>query len=134
MNMSHWTTVKTKLNDQSLVRKALKRMGLEAQEGEFTITQYGTSETAQLMVDEAVGLARQKDGTFAMVGDFWHSKDRTAKSYYGRAEKFATDLSTAYAVEEAFTSLQDQNFFCTENEDAEVAEDGLITLSFERYS
>ena len=68
--MSHWTTVKTKLNDRTTVRKGLKRMGLEAQEGDFSITQYGKTEPAQLKLDEAVGLARQKDGTFAMVGDF----------------------------------------------------------------
>jgi len=133
-NMSHWTTVKTKLNNQSVVRKALKRMGLEAQEGDFTITQYGTSEKAQLMIDEAVGLSRQKDGSFAMVGDFWHSKNRALKGYYGRNEKFVEDLSTAYAVEEAFTNLEDQNFFCTENENGTVGEDGFITLTYERYS
>ncbi len=132
--MSHWTTVKTKLNNQSVIRKALKRMGLEAQEGDFTITQYGTTEAAQLRIDDAVGLARQKDGTYAMVGDFWHSGDRKLKGYYGRNEKFVKDLSTAYAVEEAFTNLEEQNFFCTENEKAEIGEDGLITINFERYS
>ena len=134
MNMSHWTTVKTKLNSQSVLRKALKRMGFEAQEGDFSITQYGTTETAQLKIDDAVGLSRQKDGTFAMVGDFWHSHNRSLKGYYGRNEKFVKDLSTAYAVEEAFSNLEDQNFFCSENEKGEVGEDGLITLTFERYS
>ena len=132
--MSHWTTVKTKLNDQSILKKALKRMGFEAQEGDHSITQYGTTDTAQLKLDDAVGLSRQKDGTFAMVGDFWHSKNRSLKGYYGRNEKFVKELSTAYAVEEAFGTLEDQNFFCTENEKAEVGEDGLITLTFERYS
>jgi hypothetical protein len=66
--------------------------------------------------------------------DFWHSNNRSLKGYYGRNEKFVKDLSTAYAVEEAFGTLEDQNFFCTENEKAEVGEDGLITLTFERYS
>lgn len=132
--MSHWTTVKTKLNNQSVIKKALKRMGFEAQEGDFTITQYGTTEAAQLKIDDAVGLARQKDGTYAMVGDFWHSGDRKLKGYYGRNEKFVKDLSTAYAVEEAFTNLEEQNFFCTDNEEAKIGEDGLITINFERYS
>jgi hypothetical protein len=131
--MSHWTTVKTKLNDQSTLKKALKRMGFEAQEGDHEITQYGTTDHAQLKLDDAVGLSRQKDGTFAMVGDFWHSKNRALKNYYGRNEKFVKDLSTAYAVEEAFSGLEDLNFFCTENEKAEIGEDGLITVTFERY-
>lgn len=134
--MSHWTTVKTKLNDQTTVRKALKRMGLEAQEGDFSITQYGKTEPAQLKLDEAVGLARQKDGTFAMVGDFWHSQNRDLKKYYGPDgnETFVKELSTSYAVEEAFIGLEQQNFFCSENEKATIGEDGLITLTFERYS
>ena len=132
--MSHWTTVKTKLNNQSTLRKALKRMGFEAQEGDFKITQYGTTESAQLKIDEAVGLARQKDGTYAMVGDFWHSPNRNLKGYYGNNERFVKELSTAYAVEEAFIGLEQGNFFCTENEKAVEGEDGLITLTFESYS
>jgi hypothetical protein len=132
--MSHWTTVKTKLNDQATLRKALKRMGFETQEGDFKITQYETTEAAQLKIDEAVGLARQEDGTFAMVGDFWHSPNRKLKIYYGNNEKFVKELSTSYAIEEAFVGLEQKNFFCTENENATVGEDGFITLTFERYS
>ena len=132
--MSHWTTVKTKLNDMSVLKKALKRMGLESQEGEFPITQYETTEIAQLKIDDAVGLSRQEDGTFALIGDFWHSTNRKLKSYYGNNEKFATDLSTAYSVENAFADLESKNFFCTENEKAEVGEDGFITMTFESYT
>lgn len=132
--MSHWTTVKTKLNNQSRLKKALKRMGFEAQEGSFPITQYSTTENAQLKLDDAVGLSRQKDGSFAMIGDFWHSQNRALKKYYGSNDLFVKDLSAAYAVEGAFEGLEGQNYFCTENEKAEIGEDGLITLTFENYS
>lgn len=132
--MSHFTTVKTKLNNQSVLKKALKRMGYESEEGNFTITQYGTSQKAELKIDDAVGLSRQEDGTYSMVGDFWHSKHSGLKKYYGNNDNFVKDLSTAYAVEDAFVNLEEQNFFCAENEEASIGEDGLITMTFERYS
>jgi len=131
--MSHFTTVKTTLNNQSILKKALERMGFKVQEGDFTITQYKISESAQLKIDDAVGLSRQKDGSYAMVGDFWHSPNSKLKKYYGHNDDFVKDLSTAYAVESAFADLEGKNFFCADNKKAEVGEDGFITLTFENY-
>ena len=132
--MSHFTTVRTKLNNQSTLKKALRRMGFESQEGDFAITQYGITERAQLKIDNAVGLAREKDGTYSMVGDFWHSPNSKLKKYYGQNDQFVKDLSAAYAVEKAFFDLEEKNFFCTENDKAEVGEDGFITMTFESYT
>jgi hypothetical protein len=108
-------------------------MGLDFSEGNFTITQYGTSEKAELKLDNAVGLSQQEDGTFSMVGDFYHSHNQKLRKYYGRNNQFTTDLGTAYAVEEAKTRLEEQNFFCSENEEGVVGEDGLIRMTFNRY-
>jgi hypothetical protein len=57
-------------------------MGLEVQEGNFTIKQYGRSEQAELKVDDAVGLCKQQDGTWSMVGDFYHSHNTKLRQYY----------------------------------------------------
>lgn len=111
-------------------------MGLEYQEGEFTISEYGTSEKAQISLNKSVGLALQEDGTWAMVGDFWHASSgpnaKKLKSFYGRNNEFNQELSTAYAVEETFVRLEEQQFFCTDNEEAEIGEDGFITMRFTR--
>ena len=132
--MSHWTKVKTKLTSLDLIKKALDRMELSYEEGNHTIKQYGKSEKAELKLDNAVGLSEQEDGTYAMVGDFYHaSGNRKLRSYYGKASQFSADLGTAYAIEEAQESLSAQGFFCTENSDAEVGEDGLIHMTFESF-
>ena len=109
-------------------------MGLTFQEGNFTITQYGKSSKAEIKMDSAVGLAVQEDGTYAMVGDFYHSKNRKLSKYYNRTQQFASDLSTAYAVEEATTRLEEQQFYCTGNAEGKIGEDGLITMCFESWN
>lgn len=132
--MSHWTKVKTKLSSMETLKKALTRMGLDFAEGDHTITQYGTTEKAEIKLDNAVGFSRQEDGTFSMVGDFWHSKNPKLRKYYGKNKLFEEEVSTAYAVEEVKDKLEAQNFFCTSNAEAEVGQDGLITMTFESWS
>ncbi len=132
--MSHWTKVKTKLSNSEIIKKALTRMGFECQEGNFTVTEYGTSEQAQLLLDKSLGLSLQEDGTYSFVGDPYHCRTQGLNKYYGRLEKLTGELGTAYAVEEAVENLNEQNFFCTGNESADVGEDGLITMTFESYS
>lgn len=132
--MSHWTKVQTKLRDLEILKKALTRMGLSFEEGKHTIKQYGKSEKAEIKLDSAVGLSVQNDGTYAMVGDFYHSSSNKLRKYYGRTTNFTADLSTAYAVEEATTRLEDQQFYCSENAEATVGEDGLITMVFESWN
>ena len=132
--MSHWTKVKTKIRDLDYLKKGLSRMGLAFQEGNFTITQYGTSHQAQLKLDTAVGLACEADGTWAMVGDFYHSNTASLHKYYRNNQQFDADLSTAYAIEQTKGQLEEQQFFCSENADAEVSKsDGLIHMMYTRY-
>jgi hypothetical protein len=132
--MSHWTKVKTKLREIEYIKKALTRMGLAYTEGNHTISQYGTKEKAEIKLDDAVGLSRQEDGTWAMVGDFYHSHNQGLRKYYGRNDLFNTDLGTNYAVEQAKGQLEEQQFFCSENEEAKPGQDGLIRMTFERYA
>ena len=132
--MSHWTKVKTKLRELEYLKKSLTRMGIAFQEGNHTIKQYGTTEKAEIKLDDAEGLSRQEDGTWAMVVDFYHSQNSSLRKYYGNNKAFETDLGTAYAVEQAKGQLEDQQFFCSENEQAKVGQDGMIRMVFERFA
>jgi len=132
MEMSHWTKVTTKISDVDALKKALTRMGLEFQEGDFEITQYGTTEKAELRLDDAVGFSKQKDGTFAMVGDFWHSKNPKLKKYYSNTGTFSKEMENAYAIEETILRMEEQQFDCVENMDSQVNSDGVIRMVFER--
>jgi hypothetical protein len=132
--MSHWTKVKTKLSNLEHVKKAITRLGYEFQEGNFKVTEYGTTEKAELLLDKSLGLSLQEDGTYAFVGDPYHCRTQGLGKYYGKLDKLTGELSTAYAIEEAKYNLEQQNFFCTDNAEGKVGEDGLIHMCFESYS
>lgn len=127
--MSHWTKIKLQLNDQSILEKALTRMGFKVQTGSFTVTQYSTSETVQLKVDNAVGFAKQADGTFAMVGDFYHATGKL-KEYYNNNARFQQELNVAYGIEDAKQKLEDlgMGFEITENAEGVIGKDGMIRM------
>lgn len=132
--MSHWVKVKLQISDQNTLKKALARMGYAAEEGNFTISQYGSSEKAELKVDSGVGFSLQADGTFSMVGDFYHSSKM--RKYYGQEAKFQQDLQVAYAIEDAKQKLEDLNmgFEIEENAEAVVGKDGMIRMVAVSYS
>lgn len=130
--MSHWTKVKTKLRNEELIKKALDRMGISYVDGEHTIRYGGQSEKAQLKLSTNVGLSCQRDGTYAMVGDFWTAPGRLGE-YYHNNEKFNADLSTAYSIEESKEAMEEQGLRLIENEEAEVGDDGLIRMVYETY-
>ncbi len=138
--MSHWTKTQTKITDKEILQKALKRAGFEFEVGNFTVTQYGTSEKAEILLardrdnskNGAVGMSLQADGTWSMVGDPYHAGGNTKiRQYYSQNAKFATELQTAYAIEEAKTKLEDQGYYCSENAEGIVGKDGMITMTFE---
>jgi hypothetical protein len=129
--MSHWTKIKTTLNSEEFIKKALTRMGIAFQEGNFNITQYGKSEKAEIKVDDAVGLSRQEDGSWSMVGDFYHSKKLSR--YYNQGDRFNQDLTTAYSVEQVKSQLEEQQFYCSENSEAKIGQDGMVRMVYSRY-
>jgi len=106
-------------------------MGMAFQEGEFTITQYGRSEKAEIKVEDALGFQCQKDGTWAMVGDFYHCQKENLRKYYTNTNIFQRDIQTAYSVVEATEALEGQNFTCVENSGGTVGKDGMVRMVFE---
>lgn len=130
--MSHWTKIKTKLRDKEMLTKALDRLGFTYQEGSFTVKEYGKSEKAEILLDKSLGLSQQQDGTWAFVGDPYHCRAQNLRKYYGRMDKLTNEVGTAYAIEETTQMLEEQQFFCSENEEAKVGDDGLITMVFSR--
>jgi Protein of unknown function (DUF1257) len=133
--MSHWTKIKLQLTNKDILVKALQRMGLEPQVGKFNISQYGQSEESEIKVGGSVGFNRQKDGTFSMVGDFYHASG-SVKKYYGKNQQFQQDLNVAYGIEDAKQKLEDlgMGFEIEENEQGIIGKDGMIRMVAVSYS
>lgn len=132
--MSHFVKCATKLSNKELLKKALTRLGFEHQEGNFTVTEYGKSSKAELLLDKSLGLSLQEDGTYAFVGDPYHASKSNVRSLYGKLDGFSKQVATAYSIEEATENLAAQGYFCTENSEAKVSEDGMIRMVYESYS
>lgn len=108
-------------------------MGLSFEEGEFKISLYGKSSEAQIRLCDAVGLALQKDGSYAMVGDFYHANNSILKKYYAKETQFFKDIQTAYAIEEATEALENEGYNCVENIAGTVGKNGLVRMVFENF-
>lgn len=116
-----------------MLKKALDRLGWKYEEGNFTISQYGQSSKAQIKFSDAMGMSLQEDGTWSMVGDPYHHHGELRK-YYGKSQEFARDLTSAYAISEATEALEEQNFYCVDNEKGVVGPDGKIKMLFQSNS
>jgi hypothetical protein len=110
-------------------------MGLSPEMGNFNISQYGQSETSTMRVGGSVGFARQKDGTFNMVGDFYHASGKL-REYYNRNDKFQQDLNVAYGIEDAKQKLEElgMGFEIEENAEGVIGKDGMIRMVAVSYS
>jgi hypothetical protein len=134
--MSHWTKVKSEIKDKTFLTKALTQLGWQFEEGNFKITQYGTTEKAEILLDtenKALGLSLQEDGTWALVGDPYHTPyNHPLHKYYRQEKKFLADLGTAYAVSEAKDKLEEQGFECVDNDKGVVGRDGKVRMTFQK--
>lgn len=110
-------------------------MGLKPEIGTFTITEYGQSSAATIKVDKSVGFAKQEDGNYAMVGDFYHASGKL-KEFYGANSKFTEQLNAAYGIEHAKKQLNDLGMDWTieENEAGVIGKDGLIRMVAVSYT
>lgn len=130
--MSHWTKIKTNISNREILLRALTRMELEYQIGQFLIERYGSSEQAQILLCPAVGLSLQDDGTYALVGDCYYApRGHKLHRYYENETKFSTDLATAYGICEDADVFEIQGFYLSEET---VETDGTIQIVYERIS
>lgn len=135
--MSHWTRIKLKMTDEETLVKALERMGCSnVQTGTKQISAYGQSDTANVWTDNGgVGFKKEKDGTYSMVGDFYHAQGKM-RDYYNRNEQFQEDLNGAYGIEDTMAKVNalGLGFELTGNEQFEEDEEGVIRLEFTTYN
>ena len=131
--MSHKTEVKTKLNNLTYLTKGLDKMGIKYtvnENGELrTRGSYGVHEKVDVLIHEvngrntndAIGFAKQDDGTYAATGDFWG----TGVS----AESLKCDATTSAKKEEVNDRLMQLGFSLNESEDNKQE----VELTFSRW-
>ncbi|MHA1692558.1 MAG: hypothetical protein ACTSU7_13120 [Candidatus Heimdallarchaeaceae archaeon] len=132
--MSHFTEVKINVSNRDYIKKALDRMSLTYEEGDnLQVRAAGTTGRVDLKLADKFGLAEQKDSTWQTIGDTYRANNKDIAAFYGARPGFERVLATNYTIEETTAELEAQNFYLNENEDAQVGEDGLITMIYESY-
>jgi hypothetical protein len=127
--LSHYLTVKVNVTNDRFLKQALAKMGLQFEEGNFRITQYGKTENAEIKFENALGLQKQKDGTWMLVGDPYHCQNKKLRSYYGN-QNFSKDLGIQYTLVETKEKLESMNFECVENSQGTVGKNGKIRMLY----
>jgi hypothetical protein len=128
------------MNDNSILRRALKRMGFEVVAENTQVSQYGSTEKVELLLDKgnngtgALGLSKQEDGTYSIVGDPYHCTNSKLRAFYGKQNDLSKKLGTAYAVEKVSARCEELGFSCEENSEATIGADGTIQMVFTSYA
>jgi len=129
--ISHYLSVKTTVKNPTYLKNALKRMGIFFEEGNnLKIQSNGRTAEVDLKMDQCIGMKRQQDGTWTLVGDPYYSQ--RMKKYYTREKQFTSELNVAYGLEETKDVFESQGFFCSENSEAAVV-DNKIQMVYTRY-
>lgn len=132
--MSHITRIKNaKLKDAALLCQALENLELAVEYAQDNTLSVGLGESAMIRTQikssarynyrqgEQVGFARQTDGTFSTVGDFYWA----AQS----AEEFTAEVTQAYVLVAALQMLAQQGYMV---ETQERRTDGAVRVTMGR--
>jgi hypothetical protein len=132
--MSHWVKTKTKMVDKKYIMAGLEKMGIQATEGGTVRSTYSSSSSkVDIKINDSVGLKQQKDGSWALEGDFWNTKHR---EYYNKENQFIKELQGQYCVAQAKDRIASLGggWVITDNEEAEVDEDGMIVMRAQSFT
>jgi len=114
-------------------------MGLDVLGQNESVEAEGWTEQAELIIGRnssnqaCVGMARQQDGNFSVIGDFYYAKSAEARKYYNKTKLFQDNLSRFYCVEKATQDLAEQGFTMEENPNGDLNAQGMVQMVACRY-
>jgi hypothetical protein len=111
--VSHFSQVKTKLRDQTVLKKALTKMGftvVEGEEGTKVRGYFGDTQAAEFKVltktHYDIGFVRDEEGNYSLVGD-WELMPRVSGI---SQEPFLADVKREYARESILQTAAQQGY------------------------
>lgn len=137
--MSHWIKAETKCSNRTILVGALSKMGISVLGENQTVATYGNKATAELVIGKnhsqtpVVGMARQENGNYSMIGDPYYATQESVRKFYGKTQQFQQELQKNYCVIDATTRLESEGFTIEENSEGVVNEQGKIQMLASRY-
>lgn len=128
--MSHFTTVKTKITDLDVLKKALSELGYAYSSGRTTVQGYeGTTRAVDFGVrtGEKYGIGFVKEGaSYKIVADWWQVNQ---DSGIDQAD-FVANLTQRYAYRKVLSEAKRQNWTKVKEE---KMDDGTIKLVLAKF-
>jgi len=130
--MSHFTKLRTKMMDETCLRKALARQGYTVPAGPAVIAGWnGQSKTVDVGIPDigngyGIGFERERQGMFTAVADW------SELNYRGfKRGPFVDSISQAYGIEATLATMQPQGFVVAEQKSET---DGSVRIVMRRVS
>lgn len=127
--MSHFTTVKTKINNLQSLLKALVKLNLKYTHDEQGVEVRGykgqklTAEASINMGTYDIGVVKAEDGNYTLVADWWGVETTVGKT----EQEVVEEISREYAYVRVVEACEEQGYQIAK-EDISLAEDGSVQL------
>ena len=129
--MSHFTTVKTKINNLTALKQALENLKYKftvAEENQQCVVRGYKGDTihASMSIDMGkydIGVVQAADGTYELVADWW-GVETTAGKF---EQEVVEEINREYAYVRVMQACEEQGYQIA-REDVNVAEDGSVQL------
>ena len=134
--MSHFTTVKTKINNLTALKQALENLKYNctfAEENQQVVVRGYKGDTIHAVgkIDMGkydIGVVAAEDGTYELVADWW-GVETTAGKYEA---EIVEEINREYAFVRVVQACEEQGYQIA-REDIAVAEDGTVQLVATRW-
>jgi hypothetical protein len=131
--MSHFTTVATKITDIGCLISALCKLKLSyAYDTRGVVVNGWRGQTTQAelairMGRYDIGMVKDENGAYALIGDWWGIETSTGKT----EGEIIEQITQAYSVEKVLKACADAGYEITEQE---VQADGSVTVTVGKWA
>lgn len=134
--MSHFTTIKTRINDFEILKKSLKELGYSFQEGNLQVKGYqGITEKVNLLVKMQggynIGFRKNAQGTYDVIADWWGVRGVSENTFKQQIKSIENKILQQYAYEKVKKELLKRSMPIVEET---TLEDNTIQLTVRVWS
>ena len=136
--MSHFTTIRTRIHDVNVLKRCLREMGYQVDEGKRTVAGDRGSRPVEFGVTVGkgfgIGFARGTEGNYEIVADWWGVRGISEKVFKNdletRFQEIERQVRQEYALAKTIEEVKRVGFTIV---DRKVLEDKTVKLVVRRF-
>lgn len=127
-NMSHFTTIKTKILDKTCLIEALQNNNFNVQENVSILGYRGRKKTGEVVIKTGknydVGFVKSTDGSYEMVADWYGA----ARAVGNTPNKFLNEIQREYATQKIINAIRKRGYRLQSRKNTETGEIKLLVV------